>query len=131
MHYGRHQTFTPRYTWLKSAYDAIVVDPLIFTTPGAHRILGVGKNMARSMRFWLQAAGLTRETDGRHMLSTGFGRFIVSEGGADPYLESDAAWWLLHWRFVGPRGQLPVWWIAFHALPGRKLHRGLVDRSCA
>lgn len=115
MYFGRHQTFTPRYTWLKSAYDAVMAEPLLFTTHDAHRVLGVGKNMARSMRFWLQAAGLTREISGRKMVPTSFGQFLMSNDGGDPYLESDAAWWLLHWRFVGPRGQLPVWWIAFHA----------------
>jgi hypothetical protein len=130
MHFGRHQTFTPRYTWIKSAYDGIVANPLLFTTHDAHRKLGVGKNMARSMRFWLQAAGLTRETDGRCMFPTGFGRFLTSNKGADAYLESDAAWWLLHWRFVGPGGQLPVWWIAFHAFqPGRFTVDSLTDHA--
>lgn len=141
--FGRHETFTIRYGWLKRGFDEAIVDPRLFYKPDAHHRLGVGKNMAKSMRFWLSATRLMGEVsdpdDGRRTLMrpTGFGMLLLvgsptvdeaSYGtevaalnaqcadttGLDPYLEDIASWWLLHWMMHSPEGRLPVWWCAFH-----------------
>jgi hypothetical protein len=52
---GRHETFTPRYGWLKKGYDAAKVDGYVFKAGDSIERLGVGKNMVRSIRFWCQA----------------------------------------------------------------------------
>ena len=52
---GRHETFTPRYGWLKKGYDAVKADNAIFKAPDAVERLGVGKNMVSSIRFWCTA----------------------------------------------------------------------------
>lgn len=131
--FGRHETFTPRYAWLKQGYDAVVGDPAgyVFNDSDAHHRLGVGKNQARSIRFWLQAFRLVEEhkVQGRRV-STGvptvFGRALLdspSEGvpdapfGFDPWLEDSGTWWLLHWMALSPGGHLPAWWAAFHTFP--------------
>lgn len=124
--FGRHESFTVRYSWLKKGYD-IVADPDLtshqvdmypFSESDVHLTLGVGKNMARSIRFWIQAARLVEEVTSRrvtHGYPTVFGqRLLDNTDGFDPYLEDVATWWLLHWMMVSPGGSLPVWWIAFH-----------------
>ena len=130
--FGRHETFTPRYSWFKRGYDA-VADPNYVTNPralqadyylfndaDAHHQLGVGKNMARSIRFWLQAARLVEElkVEGSRTpagMPTLFGQSLLdSESGLDPYLEHPGTWWLLHWMMVSPGSYLPAWWAAFH-----------------
>ena len=140
--FGRHETFTIRYGWLKRAFDEAIVDPRLFYRPDAHHRLGVGKNMAKSMRFWLSAARLMGEVpdpdEGRRtmMRPTGFGMLLLSgfptvdddlykvgiaaineqcadTTGLDPYLEDVTSWWLLHWMMLSPTGKLPVWWCAF------------------
>lgn len=123
--YGRHQTFTIRYTWLPSAYQAVVREPDLFSNH-PHRVLGVGKNMARSIKFWLEAAGLVNN-DRNVLTPTPFGEALLGRrtssedstliGGADPYLEADASWWLLHWKLLGPDSLVPAWWTAFHLYP--------------
>jgi hypothetical protein len=55
---GRHETFTPRYGWLKKGYDGVKKNGNIFKADNAIERLGVGKNMVRSMRFWCQAFNL-------------------------------------------------------------------------
>lgn len=128
--FGRHETFTPRYAWLKRGYDA-VADPnyvtnvaarngeYIFNNDDAHHELGVGKNQARSMRFWLQAFRIIEEyrLEGQRAAAaepTIFGEALLQDGGLDPYLEDAGSWWLLHWMALSPGGHLPVWWAAFH-----------------
>lgn len=128
--FGRHETFTPRYSWLKRGYDA-VADPnyvtsirardgeYIFNTPDAHHELGVGKNQARSIRFWLRAFRIIEEykVAGQRTPAaepTIFGEALLQDGGLDPYLEDAGSWWLLHWMALSPGGYLPVWWAAFH-----------------
>ncbi|GGI09353.1 DUF4007 family protein [Egicoccus halophilus] len=132
--FGRHETFTPRYSWLKRGYDA-VADPdyltdlrardgeYIFNDDDAHHRLGVGKNQARSIRFWLQAFRLIEEqkVPGRRAPAgepTILGQSLLDTvSGLDPWLEDTGTWWLLHWMALSPGGYLPVWWTAFHTFP--------------
>ncbi len=129
--FGRHQTFAPRYTWFKAAYDLVACysqdddgnckqNGAAFTHPLAHRQLGVGKNQARAIRYWAEAAQVLREDEQDNsrlpiLRTTNFGRFLLDDDhGHDPYLEAAESWWLLHWQFVSPRSMAPAWWVAFH-----------------
>lgn len=130
--FGRHETFTPRYSWFKRGYDAVAdpdfvknrraiqTDYYVFNDDDAHHHLGVGKNMARSIRFWLQAARLVEElkVEGSRApvgVPTVFGQTLLDgASGLDPHLEQPGTWWLLHWMMVSPGSYLPVWWAAFH-----------------
>lgn len=137
--FGRHETFTIRYGWLKRAYDKInstlvpgddgnAVGSELFHLESAHHDLGVGKNMAKSIRFWIQATRLVEELaenidpdNARRVLATPtpFGKALLdNEGGLDPYLEDLGTWWLLHWMMLSPGGMLPVWWSAFNTYRG-------------
>ena len=48
--FARHETFHPRFGWFKKGFDKNEV----FSTnkKGATTILGVGKNMVNSIRYW-------------------------------------------------------------------------------
>jgi hypothetical protein len=133
--FGRHETFTLRYSWLKRGYDEVAEpDPsrdlgkwvsheYVFNEEDAHHRLGVGKNMARSIRFWLQACRVIEEVKvpGRRAPvghATSFGKALLdSETGLDPFLEHVETWWLLHWMMLSPGSRLPVWWATFHTFP--------------
>ena len=54
-----HESFPCRYTWLPKAARALATDPKLFADEDRAMVdLGVGKNMTRSIRFWMQAAGV-------------------------------------------------------------------------
>ena len=118
--FGRHETFTPRYAWFKRGYDAVTADPQLFNGD-AHIELGVGKNMAKSIRYWLQAMRICEElpvpgTRRTQMIPTRLGNAMFDpDTGFDQYLEAPDSWWLLHWMALSPGGMLPVWWTAFHS----------------
>lgn len=58
---------------------------------------GVGKNMVRAMRFWVEATGLavTAEVG---MKPTPLGEKFFGTDGLDPYLEDIQTLWLMHWN---------------------------------
>ena len=151
--FARHETFAPRYGWLKKGFDGVAGvlpgqpdqlderaespsppaggdsldssrpetdappstvseppgDPGVFDRDEAIEILGVGKNMVRSIRFWCMAFHLIepeKHSDSPRvsgpMGTTALGGALLAEGGWDPYLEDPASLWLLHWKLFAP-----------------------------
>lgn len=125
--FSGHESFACRYAWLPKAYRALRADPLIFSDePRAMVELGLGKNMVRSLRFWVEVAGLA-EADperGRGLRTTAFGDALLDEGGADRYLEDRRTLWLLHWKLSSrSEGALFAWDFLFSRWPYPELTR--------
>ncbi|UEA60908.1 DUF4007 family protein [Gordonia otitidis] len=53
--FANHQTFHPRFGWIKKGYDAAEHDYNAFSEVDAPVKLGVGKNMVEAIRFWATA----------------------------------------------------------------------------
>ncbi|MDY0132619.1 MAG: DUF4007 family protein [Desulforegulaceae bacterium] len=119
---GRHETFVPRYGWLTKGYVKALEDPDVFKVENAVEVLGVGKNMVRSIRYWCILFGLL-EKNKTELISTKFGEMLIGKinpnnsefdwsSGFDPFLEDDASLWLLHWQiFLNPLSA--VSWVLF------------------
>jgi len=103
--FSGHESFAFRYAWLPKAYAALTRNPGLFTDEeDAMRILGIGKNMVRSLRFWIEATGVADSFKrGREFVPTDFGHEIFAEDGHDPYLEDPRTLWLLHWKLASRR----------------------------
>ena len=112
---GRHETFTPRYGWLKKGYDRCCENPHVFNDKNAIEQLGVGKNMVRSIRFWCLLFRIIEESDQPGcMAPTELGRLIMdTDKGWDPYLEDPASLWLLQWQIFLPPFRAVCWNLAF------------------
>lgn len=111
--FARHETFHPRFGWIKKGYDLAVADPGIFLEADAPVRLGVGKNMVRSIRYWCGAFKVLAE-DGRQSLPTDFGNKLLGEHGWDPFLEDPASLWLLHWNLLKQPCTASAWDYAFN-----------------
>ena len=48
--FARHETFHPRFGWLKKGFDKADDDNLVFSKESAPVVLGVGKNMVKAIR---------------------------------------------------------------------------------
>ncbi len=59
--FARHETFHPRYGWLKKGFDKASEDEMIFSREDAPVILGVGKNMVKAIRYWSTAFKILKE----------------------------------------------------------------------
>jgi hypothetical protein len=82
-------------------------------------VLGVGKNMVRSIRHWCLAVGVLEEIVGDGRRPTGcfrpstLGEALFTDDGLDPYLEDPATPWLLHWRIASNARRCTTWFWAF------------------
>ena len=95
--FGRHETFVLRYSWLTKGYKAVEDDSKIFSDDNATVILGVGKNMVSSIKYWLQAIRLIELRSEGGFEPTKLGIKIFGVNGYDPYLEDEGTIWLIHW----------------------------------
>jgi hypothetical protein len=125
--FARHETFHPRFGWLKKAFDAADGSGTAFSASDATVQLGVGKNMVHAIRYWgLAYKVLEQQADPERprlplIVPSDFGRAMFSNDGWDPYLERTESLWLMHWRLLQSKCLAPVWWIAFNGLPQQEI----------
>lgn len=120
--FARHETFHPRFGWLKKGFDRAVQNPNVFSDQNAPVTLGVGKNMVNAIRYWTQAFKLLEESQeseskNRQYIPTELGLSLLSEDGWDPYLEHLASLWLLHWYLMQPSSMAPSWYFGMNVFP--------------
>ncbi len=88
MKFRAHDTFFIRKGWLNKGMRNVQKDPSVFMGANGNPmdILGIGANMVKALRYWLQAVGLTEESSsGRKVQSfTEFGSILYKN---DPYFE--------------------------------------------
>jgi Protein of unknown function (DUF4007) len=100
--FSGHETFPCRYAWLPKAFSALKRNDRLFADEEEAMIaLGVGKNMVRAIRFWVDAIGVARPVKGggAHEI-TDFGETIFAPGASDPFLEDVRTLWLIHWQLA-------------------------------
>lgn len=112
LRFSGHETFACRYAWLPKAYRGLQSDARLFADEdNAMVVLGLGKNMVRALRFWVEAMGVAdfdRKT--RTHKATSFGDQVFGENGFDPFLEDPRTLWLLHWNLASrDEGPLFAW----------------------
>ncbi|NPV84907.1 MAG: DUF4007 family protein [Anaerolineae bacterium] len=115
--FGGHEKFVFRQGWLKKAIDAAQQDPAVFSKEDAFVHLGVGKNMAASIRYWGLATGLLEnvlhQRGIRTVIPSALGLALLGENGFDPYLEDIGSLWLIHWQLASNRERGLVWHLVF------------------
>ena len=93
--FSGHESFACKSHWLKRGYDFVKGDNN-FNDDDAVVRLGVGKNMVASIKFWLKAIGLLKDTKPETIADYLFN----DEDGKDPYLEDVGTLWLLHFLLI-------------------------------
>ncbi len=107
--FSGHESFVCRYGWLSKAYQAVAADHRILKDEEqAMYVLGIGRNMLKSLRFWCEAMGVLVPVDDGHQPGPVGHKLLDPEHGWDPYLESLESLWLLHWRLC-TRAALAAW----------------------
>lgn len=135
--FAGHQTFHPRFGWIKKGFDAASTNSFVFAEPDAPVKLGVGKNMAEAIRFWCVATKVlvrkphpTRSRQSVY-LPTNLGEALLGEGGLDPFMEDPSSLWMLHWQALSHQSSLPIWWSVFNDFPGIEFSEDELVRYCA
>ena len=95
MKLGGHETFYPRPGWLtKGLLHLHEGHSGTFSTPEIADELGVGRNMAKSIGWWLHTTGLAERPNKSGPLALSELGQIVAE--RDPFLALLGTWWLIH-----------------------------------
>ena len=90
-----HESFLCKSLWLKKGYD-FINEHHKFSDPNSVVLLGVGKNMVSSIRYWMRAFNLIEDDQ-----LTDYAKFIFDEHqGKDPFAEDINTLWILHFLLV-------------------------------
>ena len=105
--FGRNETFNLRYSWLNKGLKEFKLNKNIFLSKEAPLVLGVGKNMVSSIKYWLNAYQIL-DFSSAEPSQTRFGEIIDKK---DPYLENIISLWLLHWKLcTNPNNATLYYW---------------------
>jgi hypothetical protein len=115
MKFRAHDTFFIRKGWLYKGTKNVVNDPNVFMGANGNPmdILGIGANMVKALRYWLQAVGLTSEptTGRRKQTLTPFGEVVFE---CDKYIEEMGTLWLLHYKLASNINEATAWYFFFN-----------------
>lgn len=131
--FSGHESFPFRYTWLTKGVSQCERNPGIFNDDNAMAILGVGKNMVRSIRHWCVTARLLEETQKNRsglLQPTTLGQeiFLVNDAW-DPYLEDIGTLWLIHWLIATNKERATTWYFAFNHIHQPEFSRESLENT--
>lgn len=100
----RHETFSIREGWIEKGLIKCSVNPQCFQKDKGTKELGLGSNMVKSLRYWLQACNLLKFGQ-KGADFTSLGNLLLA---TDRYLENDFSWWMIHLNLVTNFEDAPV-----------------------
>ena len=115
MKFRAHDSFFIRKGWLSKGLKNVMSDSTVFVRRDVNPmdVLGIGANMVKAMRYWLQAVGLTEEPQSgkRYQTVTAFGKVIWEN---DKYMEEIGTLWLLHYFLAKNHSEATAWSFFFN-----------------
>lgn len=110
MKFGGHETFAIREGWLHKGLKLLRDSPEQLHDPYVADLLGVGRNMGKSIKHWLLVTGLAKVSggSGKHLqlVCTPLGDLIASR---DPYFVQVGTWWALHIELTNCQDHAFIW----------------------
>lgn len=115
MKFRAHDTFFIRKGWLSKGMAHVVADPEVFVSKinNPMDVLGIGANMVKALRYWLQAVGLTLEAKkGKRVQNlTHFGKLIYEN---DTYIEELGTLQLLQYKLANNIEEATSWYFFYN-----------------
>ena len=108
-----HESFILRDGWLTKGLNAVREDAKVFSKNSGADALGVGTNMAKSIRYWLRASGLTEENIRTGVTLSELGNLVADN---DLYFEDMFSLWLVHANIVRNFSLATSWNLFFNDL---------------
>ena len=117
MKFRAHETFFIRKGWLSKGMKHVLSKPNVFVDKEENPmdVLGIGSNMVKSLRYWLQAVGLTQEprTGRRDQTLTPLGNVIYAH---DRFIEEMGTLHLLHYKLATNKEDATAWYFFFNKI---------------
>ena len=115
MKFRAHETFFIRKGWLSKGMKCVNARNDVFVAKDENPmdVLGLGSNMVKSLRYWLQAVGLTEEprSGRRFQTITPFGQSVFNN---DRYIEELGTLYLLQYKLAINKAEATSWYFFFN-----------------
>ena len=115
MKFRAHDTFFITRGWLSKGMKYVHSKPDVFVAKDENPmdVLGIGANMVKALRYWLQAVGLTEEPNSgkRVQTFTPLGQSVFTN---DRYIEELGTLYLLHYRLSSNKSDATAWYYFFN-----------------
>lgn len=115
MKFRAHDTFFIRKGWISKGMRYVDKDSEVFISKKDNPmdVLGIGSNMVKALRYWLQAIGVTEEPrfGKRIQTFTPFGSLVYEH---DKYIEELGSLYLLHYKLVTNEELATSWYFFFN-----------------
>lgn len=115
MKFRAHDTFFIRKGWISKGMRYVHGYPDVFISKKENPmdVLGIGANMVKALRYWLQAIGVTTEPSRgkRFQTFTEFGNLIYEH---DKYIEEMGTLYLLHYKLARNFELATSWYYFFN-----------------
>lgn len=110
--FKKNESFYIRDGWFEKALNTIAENKEInvFGKNNGILMLGIGSNMVKGLRYWLQASDVISTSATKTELSD-FGKTILKY---DPYFESSFSWFLVHYFLCKNYEECPVFYGLFN-----------------
>lgn len=99
----RHETFCIREGWLEKGLNTIIENNECFKKDNGPKMLGLGSNMCKSLRYWLKATNIAEF--GQVAELTEFGNLLFRY---DKFLENRFSWFMIHAKLAMNFEDAPV-----------------------
>lgn len=125
MAFGQHQTFYLRQQWLTKGLTEVRKNPRFFYEEEHFEVLGVGKNMAKSIRHWLNVTQLTEEkrSTKTEVVLSALGEIVYKH---DYYVKNRFTLGLLHYLIVTEKKEATTWYWFFNVFNERIFTKALL-----
>lgn len=115
MKFRAHETFFIRKGWLNKGLSQVYRNGDVFISKEVNPmdVFGIGSNMVKSLRYWMQAVGLTQEpAKGRRTQTlTTLGQSVYAH---DRYIEETGTLMLLQYRLATNKDEATAWYYFFN-----------------
>lgn len=115
MKFRAHDTFFIRKGWLNKGMKCVYAKSDVFVSKEENPmdVLGLGSNMVKALRYWLQTVGLTSEPrSGKRIQS--FTELGASVFNNDRYIEELGTLFLLQYKLASNRDEATAWYYFFN-----------------
>lgn len=121
-----HESFILREGWINKGLREVAENQFLFQENYGADVLGVGPNMAKSLRYWMRCAKLLKEKGKDGVYLSELGETLQEK---DSYLEDVFSLWLLHCNIVKNQEQATAWNIFFNDYDEMEFTREGLERE--
>lgn len=115
MKFRAHDTFFIRKGWLNKGVSQVKKNSSVFIskTQNPMDVFGIGNNMVKALRYWMQVTGLTKEPGkGKRVQEfTDFGKLVRDH---DQYIDETGTLLLLHYELASNKDDATAWYFFFN-----------------